>query len=83
MKLADFNIDINSPANGVFLPGCKESKAIGMIHCGKHTEAYEREVLKRVENLNSRDEILNALDDIRREFLSGAFEPLNMRAVLR
>ncbi len=34
-KLRALGIDFNSPMNGVFLPGCGKSKAIGMIHCGR------------------------------------------------
>lgn len=79
-RLASFKIDVNSPSNGVFLPGCGESKAIGMIHCGKHTKEYEEAIADRLDHLTTREDILSELIEIRRELLSGAFEPLNMRA---
>lgn len=63
-----------------FLPGCGESKAIEMIHCGKHTKEYEEAIAIRLDHLTTREDILSELIEIRRELLSGAFEPLNMRA---
>jgi len=81
-KLAAHNISVNSPANGVFLPGCgPTTNVIGMIHCGKHTEAYELAVLERIQHLNKREDIISALDDIRRELLSNNFTALNVRAL--
>ena len=73
-------IDINSPSDGVFLPGCGKSNAIGMIHCGKHTKYYEQAVANRLDHLTTREEVLSELIEIRRELLSGAFESLNVRA---
>jgi len=80
-KLKAYGIDLNSAMNGVFLPGCGSSKAIGMVHCGKHTEAYEIEVFKLLKNANTREELINRLNDIRNELLSGAFTPLNKRSL--
>ena len=79
-RLAKFDIDVNSPSNGVFLPGCKGSNAVGMIHCGKHTAEYELAVAERIDHLNTREEILSAFVDIRNELLHGIFEPLNGRS---
>jgi RHS repeat-associated protein len=81
-QLANHNISVNSPANGVFLPGCgPTTNVIGMIHCGKHTEAYEREVFNRINHLGKREDIISALDDIRRELLSNNFVVLNVRSL--
>lgn len=52
-----------------------------MIHCGKHTEAYEREVFDRINHLSKREDIISALDDIRRELLSSNFVVLNVRSL--
>ena len=80
-KLEGLKIDLNSPSNGVFLPGCGNSKAMGMIHCGKHTIEYEKAIARRLDVLTTREEVLSELVDIRRELLSGAFEPLNLRSL--
>jgi RHS repeat-associated protein len=81
-KLLAHNMSVNSPANGVFLPGCgPTTNVIGMIHCGKHTEAYELAVYERINHLNKREDIISALDDIRRELLSNNFVALNVRSL--
>ena len=51
-----------------------------MIHCGKHTKEYEEAIAIRLDHLTTREDILSELIEVRRELLSGAFEPLNMRA---
>jgi len=79
--LAEHGITVNSPANGVFLPGCKNSSAVGMIHCGKHTREYEQAIATRLNHLTRREDILSELFDIRRELLSNSFTPLNMRSI--
>ncbi len=75
-----FGIDLNSPMNGVFLPGCKGSKAVGMIHCGKHTGDYELAVERRLLEATDKASAINILSDIRSELLNGTFEKLNRRA---
>jgi len=66
--------------NGVFLPGCGNSKAIGMVHCGKHTKVYEEAVLDRLMHAVDQESAINILSDIRNELLSNTFIPLNRRA---
>ncbi len=75
-------IDLNSTMNGVFLPGCKNSKAIGMIHCGRHTKEYEDAVFERIfAASHSKESVINALTEIRNELLNNTFKPLNKRAI--
>lgn len=78
--LNKFGIDINSAYNGVFLPGCNESNAIGMVHCGKHTETYEEAVLDRLKKAKSSDEAKKILSEIRNELLNDSFVDLNKRS---
>jgi hypothetical protein len=76
------NIDINSPMNGVYLPGCNSTMK-GAVHCGLHTEAYAKMVEMRLlaaDARGGRDEILIELDDIRRDLMSGLIS-LNSRGV--
>lgn len=77
--LAKKGIDVNSPLNGVYLPGCGYTGtggAVGLaIHCGKHTKAYEEYVLKELEAVGgmnaSKIDIINTLTRIRRELTDG------------
>lgn len=66
-------IDINSAMNGVFLPACGVSGAVGSIHCGKHTRAYEQFVLNELNPLrHDRVALVNKLNEIREALLSGS-----------
>ena len=83
-RLDALGIDQNSPMNGVFLPGCKKSNAIGLIHCGKHTGEYEAIVEEIVLSAgNDKAAVINALSDVRRGLLDGTFTPLNARSISR
>jgi hypothetical protein len=66
--------------NGVFLPGCKGSKAVGMVHCGKHTELYEQAVKRRLDAATDQTSAINILNEIRNELLQGTFTKLNSRS---
>jgi hypothetical protein len=79
-RLSRLGVDLNSAANGVFLPGCGKSKAIGMVHCGSHTKEYDQAVLRRLESATDEVSAINILNDIRIELLSNTFVPLNKRA---
>jgi len=68
-KLKKLGIDVNSPSNGVFLPGCKGS-GIGTIHCGKHTKVYEELVFNLLESAQTKEEAVAVLNDLRHELLS-------------
>lgn len=52
-----------------------------MVHCGKHTAAYENAIEERLKSLSTREQFLAELVEIRQELLNGTFEPLNARAV--
>ena len=83
-RLEALDIDVNSPMNGVFLPGCKGSNAIRLIHCGRHNREYERQVFLAVTAAgNDKAAVINALGDVRRGLLDGTFSPLNSRSLGR
>jgi RHS repeat-associated protein len=78
-----YNIDINSPMNGVFLQGCGSSAAIGTIHCGSHLAKYYQEVSTRIvaaDLAGGKIEVLNELSEIKIELLTGMLE-LNSRGI--
>lgn len=52
-----------------------------MVHCGKHTSAYEGAIEERLKLALNRDEALSILVDIRQELLNGTFTPLNARSI--
>jgi len=81
VRLQKLGVELNSAGNGVFLPGCGGSKAIGMVHCGKHTEAYEIAVDKLLSAATNEVEAINILNEIRFELLNETFTPLNVRAM--
>lgn len=66
-----FNIDVNSPLNGVWLPDCKGPVGVMTLHCGKHAEAYERLVFLQLNSANTREEAISVLAEIRRQLLTG------------
>ena len=82
--LHEYGIDLNSPANGVFLPYQKnEFVTTEAMHCGGHLDSYHINVRKRLEDLIGKAEdlryaniliqelICNELQTIRKELLSG------------
>ena len=68
-----FGVGINSADNGVYLPDKPESTAPGIYHRGLHTNTYYNEVNDRLRGAASRNEVLEALEDIRTELLNGTF----------
>ncbi len=77
--LEDFDIDINSPNNGVFLANRVESPAIGALHSGGHTNAYFDKVNQRIVDAaaGGKIEVLNELGRIKIDLLSGALTVQN------
>ena len=82
--LHEYGIDLNSPANGLFLPYQKnEFVTTEAMHCGGHLDSYHINVRKRLEDLIDKAEdlrysniliqklICNELQTIRKELLSG------------
>ncbi|MDX2218805.1 MAG: transglutaminase domain-containing protein [Burkholderiales bacterium] len=71
-RLKKLGVDLNSPMNGVFLPGCGKSNALGTIHCGKHTGDYERYVERLLSKATTKEQAINILNDIRSDLLNNA-----------
>jgi hypothetical protein len=72
--LRRFGIDIDDAANGVFLPSNSSvvSAAPGLVHSTVHTKRYYDAVTARLRLARSRQDVLDALDNIRQTLLSGA-----------
>lgn len=70
--LENCGIDINDAANGVFLP-TESGHGLATIHSGRHTNAYIKEVLRRLQFANSanRSEVEAVLYSIMRDLLNG------------
>jgi len=72
-------INVNSPLNGVFLPGCgftgKTNIAGLAVHCGKHLQQYEQYVLEELNSVGglnaSTSDVVNVLSRIRTELTEG------------
>lgn len=84
--LEKVGIDVNSPLNGVFLPGSKYYGRVGVkglaVHSGGHNEAYAKYVLNQLEMAGgasaSKAQIVNVLSGIREELTEGLLS-LNKR----
>jgi hypothetical protein len=63
--LQKFGIDVNGPANGVFLPRD--------YHNRLHTPTYYRTVNRFMEKAKTRDEALESLELLRKALESGVF----------
>jgi hypothetical protein len=83
--LRKYKIDVNSPLNGVFLPGCGHQGTAGIIgmavHCGQHNQAYERYVLATLFGAKDKIDVINRLSKIREDLLFGMLD-LNKRGSL-
>ncbi|MBK8283920.1 MAG: AHH domain-containing protein [Ahniella sp.] len=71
-KLRDFKIDPNSPSNGVALPKTSSVSDYSAAHNGRHCGAYYQFVERLVASANTKEDVVNALSQIRAELLSGA-----------
>ncbi len=76
--LAACGIDLNSPANGVFLPSAKDLQYAGnaAVHSGGHTEAYIINITKALKDANPKtaDAAIAVLSDLREQLLEGALQ---------
>ncbi len=63
------------------MPGCGSSKAVGMVHCGKHTADYEVAIAAKLEFATTKEEAIEILSDIRKQLIDGTFTPLNKRSI--
>jgi hypothetical protein len=73
--LRRFKIDVNSPLNGVYLPGCGATGNTGVVglavHCGKHVKEYEQYVFDALQDASDETAVVNALSRIRQELMTG------------
>lgn len=78
--LASYNININSAANGVFLPTSKSSHGAGdaTIHTGRHSSKYLKYVYDTLNSAKSRgstiDQMINTLNSLRQKLLDGSLK---------
>ena len=67
--LEDHGIDINGPANGVFLPNRNNTDGLsGILHNGKHPDKYIDAINERIidaDRIGGKQGVLNELSDIR------------------
>ena len=88
--LHEYGIDLNSPANGVFLPYQKnEFVTTEVMHCGGHLNSYFDEVYERLNSIvydaiekecsdaQIQKLICNELQKIRRDLLNGLLKVHN------
>jgi len=71
--LEKFNIDINDPANGVYLPRTTTSTAPGAYHPTLHTRIYYEELFRRLAQATTRDQVIQILNQVRQELLNNTF----------
>ena len=72
--LTEHNIDVNGAENGVFLPNRNNTdpKVPGILHNGRHPNAYLDEVNRRIDAANlegGKKGVLKELGDIKEELL--------------
>ena len=61
--LQKYGVDINDPANGVFLPTVKDTGS-GAYHPSLHTDSYYRRVTEYLSVASSRDDVIDILEEI-------------------
>ena len=73
--LGSFNppIDLNSAANGVFLPSRPGSTAPEAYHPSLHSNEYYDAINRDLGRINDRDEAINTLNRIRESLLDGTY----------
>ena len=69
--LEKFNIDINSPANGIFLPTDKNSIFKGTLHKTGHTKEYSEYVYNQIKHSKNEHELIDALNQIKYDLYNG------------
>ena len=70
--LKEYGIDINSADNGVFLP-TEKNVSEAAYHRKLHTDKYYKNVEKAFQNVNSKEDIIYILHEIREQLLNGTF----------
>lgn len=73
--LGSFNppIDLNSAANGVFLPSRPGSTAPGAYHPSLHSDDYYNAINRDLGRINNRDRAIDILNRIRESLLDGTY----------
>jgi len=73
-QFAEWGIDLNDAANGVWLPGSgAPSDAAGSYHERIHNSEYRRAVQRAFEGVTSHEDALATLDRIRTQLEAGTF----------
>jgi len=75
MILQKFRININDPANGVFLPGNLATQNINgeAVHSKLHTDKYVTAVNVALKNATTREEAIDILRGIGRALQAGGY----------
>ena len=69
--LKKFEIDINGPENGIFLPTDKNSIYKGIIHNTSHSPKYSKLIYQKMKDCKSRDEVIDVLEKIKHDLYNG------------
>lgn len=80
-KLQKFDIDINDPMNGIFLPTNGKSGLKGTVHHGGHKQDYYDYIENLFSNCNSKQDCYDVLDKIKNELYNGKIELYNTHKV--
>lgn len=88
--LKRFNININSPENGILLPENTESSIYkGAIHKTQHTKEYSEYIYNQIKDVSTRDEMITKLIDLKHDLYSGKLnlqgpnQEINKNAILQ
>ena len=76
--LKDFDVPINSADNGAWLPGTRDVGP-AVYHRGLNTTKYHREVYERLRHATGREDVLEALRDIKEELSENKFPYLELK----
>lgn len=69
--LKQFEIDINHPVNGIFLPTDKNSIFKGTLHKTSHSKAYSEYVFNQLKDCKNKDEAITVLNKIKYDLYEG------------
>ncbi len=72
--LNNFEIDINGPENGIFLPSDQNSIFKGTIHKTSHSPAYCKHLYLQLKDCKSREEAIEVLQKIKSDLYSGKLQ---------
>lgn len=74
MKLQRWGIELNSPANGVWLPKYDYPNRIASIHRGRPTAEYTNYVINKLKMATNKDDALEIFGELKRELLTGTLK---------